>query len=204
MRRFVWLTGLVLAFILSGALAYYGWWVLQIEKGNSALRQGEVETALEIYEKAEWPFQWAPWLARILSDDYQKLVFNRISILYGARENDAVIKKLEQEAARAPFLSETAEYSFWMGNVLLRRAVRAKNPQATVNDLKAALAEYQKGLMAQPEDWDLKYNYELLLSVLSRKGRDESKEEERVKSLLDKMRPQVEPQKEQLAPEKRG
>jgi hypothetical protein len=69
--------------------------------------------------------------------------------------------------------------------------------------LKAAMSEYQRGLAAQPDDWDLKFNYELVRNVLARPDRDRKAQEQKVKSLLDKMRPQ-DPSQQQIAPEKRG
>ena len=94
-----------------------------------------------------------------------------------------------------------------MGNSLLRQAISSKNPDSSASGLKAALSEYQRGLAAHPEDWDLKYNYELVRHTLSRRGLDKTEEEDEeggVKSLLDKNEPQKDKMHEQLPREKRG
>ena len=63
--------------------------------------------------------------------------------------------------------------------------------------------EYQKGLVAQPDDWDLKFNYELVRHIFSQKDQSRQQQEQKVKTLIEKMRPQ-EPSRQELAPEKRG
>ena len=165
--------------------------------------EGNARRAAEIYQAAEAPFLKVPWLTRVLRNDYQRLVFNQVAIFYAEGKDEEVIERLEEEAARAPFLGETGEYAFWNGNVLLRQAARSKKPEVMLKNLKDALTIYRKGLEAQPDDWDLKYNYELVQHVLSQGGRGKKKEE-RVKSILKKMRPLVKPARDKLPPEKRG
>jgi hypothetical protein len=65
------------------------------------------------------------------------------------------------------------------------------------------MSEYQRGLAAQPGDWDLKFNYELVRGILAQPERDRKAQEQKVKSIIDKMRPH-EPSQQQVAPEKRG
>ena len=203
LNKFIRLALLLLIFVLSAGLISYAWWIFQIESGNRALRKGNTQTAAEIFAAAEIPFMAFPWLTRLLKDDYQRLVFDQVGTLYAQGHSDEAMEKLEQATGAAPFLVESGEYSFWTGNLLLRRAVQSKNPEASMEALKSALAEYQKGLAAEPEDWDLKYNYELVKQILSQKDRDKKKEEEKVKSILDKMRPTTDT-KQEIPPEKRG
>jgi hypothetical protein len=113
------------------------------------------------------------------------------------------LAKLEELPADAPTLVESADYSFWMGNLWFRQAVESKNPETSVNALKAALSEYQKGLVAQPDDWDLKFNYELVRNIFGQQDRNRQQQEQKVKTLIEKMRPQ-EPSRQEVAPEKHG
>jgi len=204
LKKFISPAFLVLIFLLSAGLISYAWWLFQIERGNRALRRGESLTAAEIYQSAEAFLGGVPWLAHFFKSDYQKLIFNQVGILYALGRDDEVMDKLDQGTRRAPFLAESGEYSFWTGNVLLRRAIQSKDPEESLEALKGALSEYQKGLAAEPDDWDLKYNYELVRQILSQKELDKKKEGERVKSILEKMRPTVEPSRQELPPEKRG
>lgn len=204
MKKLLWLAFLPLVVLVSAGLIAYSWWLFQIERGNWSLRKGARQTAAEIFSSAEAPLFKIPWLAYLVKSDYEKLFFNQIGILYAKGSHDEAIEKLDEGARRAPFLAESAEYSFWTGNIFLRRATQSKDPEASLNALQVALAEYQKGLAAQPEDWDLKYNYELVRHILSQTDRDKKKDAEKVRSILEKMRPTVQPSREELPPEKRG
>jgi hypothetical protein len=128
---------------------------------------------------------------------------NQVAILYSQRKNGDALAKLEQLPSDAPELVESADYLFWMGNVLFRQALESKDPETSVKTLTSAMSEYQRGLAAQPDDWDLKFNYELLRSMLAQPDRDKKAQEQKVKSIIDKMRP-TDPTQKQMAPEKRG
>lgn len=203
-KRTLWGVSLAVIFTLSVGSLAYAWWLLQIDRGNRASRKGDLETAAAIYQGAEAPFRRLPWLALLLRDDYRRLTFNQIRLLYERGQTDDVTDKLEEGARRAPFLADSSEYSFWLGNLLLRRAIQSRNPEEKLKALNAALEEYEKGLALQPEDWDLKYNYELVKHVLSQRGQDKKGAGEKVKSILDRMRPTADPTREVLPPEKRG
>jgi tetratricopeptide (TPR) repeat protein len=189
-------------FVVSVGLVGYSWLILQTQTAQRAYEQGDFEAATRIYEQAEKPFYFVPWLSRILREEYKNVSLRQVAILYEQNQTDEAFEKLEQISIAAPSLTESGEYSFWTGNLLFRRALQTKDPETAVNAAKAALSEYQKGLAAQPDDWDLKYNFELV-SQIFQKG-DKSKDEQKVKSLVDKMRQNNEPSREELAPEKRG
>ena len=113
------------------------------------------------------------------------------------------MEKLEQSPAHLPELAESSDYAFWMGNLLFRQATESKNPEASLTALKGALSEYQKGLAAKPDDWDLKFDYELVRAIFAKQDRSQEKQQQKVKTLIEKMRPQ-DPSQQQMAPEKRG
>jgi len=201
MKKFLLPLSYFLIFILSTGSLAYGWLLWQMDKAQKASANGDAPRALEIYARLEALFHKVPWLPRVLEEEYQNVSFSQVSILYGQGKNDEALKKLEQLPAYAPSSAESREYSFWSGNLLFSQAVQTKDPESSANSLKAALSEYQRGLMAEPDDWDLKYNYELVKYILIQKGREQKKEG---RSILEKMRPRVEPAQEQLPPEKRG
>lgn len=203
-KKFFWPVLTALIFVLSAGSLGYAWWLIQIERGNQASRKGDLDAAAEHYQAAEAPLRRLPWLAYILRDDYQALIFNQVRLLYSAGQNDEVMDKLEEGVRSVPLLAESPQYSFWLGNVLLRRAVLSKNPEEKLKALKGALEEYEKGLAAEPDDWDLKYNYELVKTILSQRGQDKKDAGEKVKSILEKMRPTADPSREVPPPEKRG
>lgn len=195
--------GYILLLIISMTLIGYGWMMRQFERAQNAYRQGDSERALELYGKVENRFQQLPWLSAVFKEEYEHMNLNEVAILYNQRKYQEALAKLEALPADASSMAENSEYSFWMGNLLFRQAVESKNPETSVNSLKAALSEYQKGLVAQPDDWDLKFNYELVRHIFSQKDQSRQQQEQKVKTLIEKMRPQ-EPSRQELAPEKRG
>ena len=203
MTRAFWSTCYFVIFVLCTGLLGYSWLVFQVEKAREAQQEGDNEKAARFYSRAERPFYVVPGLPQILREDYKNVSLSQVSILYEQNQSEEAFKKLEQISTTAPFITETGEYAFWSGNLLFQRALQTKDPETSVNSAKAALAEYQKGLVAEPNDWDLQYNFELVSHIFLQKERDQKKEQQKVKSILDKMRP-VEPSREDLAPEKRG
>jgi tetratricopeptide (TPR) repeat protein len=195
--------GYILLFVISMSLIGYGWMMRQFERAQNAYRQGDSAQALEIYNAVESPFQKIPWMSALFKEEYAHLNLNEVAILYSQRKYQEALAKLEALPADAPSVVESSDYSFWMGNLLFRQAVESKNPETSVNALKAALSEYQKGLVAQPDDWDLKFNYELVRNIFGQQDRNRQQQEQKVKTLIEKMRPR-EPSRQELAPEKRG
>ena len=203
MKKAIWSITLALTFLVSLGLISYSWWLFRIDMGNQAAQKGNGQGAAPYYKEAISPFQKAPWLSRILRQDYQGAVFNHVALLYTQGKDDVILETLEQEARQGSPSTETGAYAFWMGNVLLRRTGQSKDPEAMMNSLKEAAAAYRRGLEVEPDDWDLKYNYEMVQSILSQKGRGRG-QQEKVKSILRKMRQLKRPAEKELAPEKRG
>jgi tetratricopeptide (TPR) repeat protein len=203
MKKFLWSVFLILVFLCSAGLIGYSWMVFQISRGVAAARQGEPERAAALFELAETPFRTIPWLARILENDYNRLIFDQVNVLFAQQDQEVIFDKFEEAVRNSPAIKDQGSFAFWTGNLLFRRAVASQDGEEALGYLKSSLAEYQRGLAAAPEDWDLKYNYEVVRQILAQKGQDGRKEGEKVKSILDKMRPAQE-KKQEIAPEKMG
>ena len=197
------LAGYVLVFVISAGLIAYGWVMFELDRAQTAVSQGDMAGAMETYARVERPLNMLPWLTQILPAEHKQASLNQVALLYRERKTADALAKLEQLPVDAPALVESADYSFWMGNVLFRQAIESKDAETATNSLKAALSEYQRGLAQQPDDWDLKFNYELVRNILAQPDRDRKSQEQKVKSIMDKMRPQ-DPSQQQMAPEKRG
>jgi hypothetical protein len=197
------LAGYFLIFVISAALIGFGWLTRELDQAERAFSQGDLAGAMSRYARAERPFEYVPLLTDILPEEHREASLNQVAILYNERKSAEALAKLEQLPAYAPGLVESADYNFWMGTVLFRQATESKDPEAISTALKSAMSEYQRGLAAQPDDWDLKFNYELVRNILAQPERDRKAQERKVKSIIDKMRPQ-DPSQQQVAPEKRG
>lgn len=204
LKRTFWPTILFLLFTFSAGLIAYAFWLFQIDKGNRAYSSGNLTRASELYESAARPIATAPWLGYALANDFENLLFNHVAAHYRMGQFAEAAEKLQQAAEQAPFVSQSGEYSFWLGNLLFRNAVASKNPEEFLKQLKAALDEYERGLRAAPDHWDLKHNYEMTRKILFQKGQTPQTSQEKLKSLLDTMRPATDPAKQELPPEKRG
>jgi tetratricopeptide (TPR) repeat protein len=203
MKKFLWSVFLILVFLCSAGLIGYSWLVFQMSQGVAAARHGELEKAAAIFELAETPFRTIPWLSRILQDDYNRLIFDQVNVLFTQGDQEVILDKFEEAVRNSPAIKDQGNFAFWTGNLLFRRAVASQDGEEALGYLKSSLAEYQRGLAVAPEDWDLKYNYEVVRQILAQKGQEGKKEGEKVKSLLDKMRPTQE-KKQEIAPEKLG
>ncbi len=191
--------------LLSLALLGYGSWLLQLERGARAVERGELDAASDIYASAERSLAGASAFAWLFPDHYSRSVFPQVALLYGRGKIDEAMGKLEQAVTAAPSITDRPEFEFWSGNVLLRRALNNEDPDVIMKNLYAAGEHYRKGLAAAPDDWDLKYNYELVQYMIVQQELDNKKEESRIKSILERMRTVTEPgEKEPPPPEKRG
>lgn len=191
--------------LLSLALLGSGAWLMQLERGARAVDRGELDAAASIYASAERPFASVSVLAWLFPDHYSRSVFPQVALLYGRGKINEAIGKLEQAAAVVPSLTERPEFEFWSGNVLLRQALDTDDPDVIMKNLFAAGEQYRKGVVAMPDDWDLKYNYELVQYLIAQQESENKKEESRIKTILERMRTVTEPgEKEPPPPEKRG
>jgi hypothetical protein len=189
-------------------LISYARWLYRITEANRALAAGDTGAARQVYEASTARLEPFQFLRSPVIPGYRQLVFNQARALYAARQDEALSRMLEAEAARAPFLAEQSEYHFWMGNVECRRALAQKDKQALQAGLQRASESYRRALAAAPNDWDAKYNFELTLHLLDsmRKGREENLERIR-KGQMKLLRENSEKDKTQqtkIAPEKRG
>ena len=203
MKNIFWPIFLTIILLSSAALIGYSWLVLQMSRGVAAARQGELERAATILELAETPFRTVPWLSQVLKDDYEKLIFDQVNVLFAQGQQEVIAGKFEEAVKNSPTIKDRGDFAFWTGSLLFRRAVASQDGEEALGYLKSALAEYQRGLAAAPEDWDLKYNYEVIKQIFAQKEQDGKREGEKVKSILDKMRPAQE-KKQEIAPEKLG
>ena len=194
---------LTLAAFISVILLGYGIWLLQLERAARALAHGDVERATALYTSAERPFHSV--LGRLFPEQYSRAVFPKINVLYNRGKISDAAVELERATTRSPSLTEGPEFAFWSGNILLRRALEATDPDVVLRHLYAASAHYRKALEATPGNWDFKYNYELVQHVIAEQEREKEKELSKMKSILERIRTITEPApKEPPPPEKQG
>ena len=110
MKKFFWAVFLILVFLCSAGLIGYSWLVFQISRGVTAARHGELrDGARAIFELAETPFRTVPWLSRILKDDYEKLTFDQVNVLFAQGEPEVIFDKFEEAVRSSPAHQRSGE-----------------------------------------------------------------------------------------------
>jgi len=197
----------VLLLAASTALLTYARWLRLISDGNQALAAGDIPAARQAYQAATRRLDQFGFLRQVGGPGYRQLIFNQARALYAAKEDEALTRLLENESTRTPGLSDESEFHFWTGAVQFRHGLTLKDKQALQTNLQQTGESFRLALMAAPNDWDVKYNYELTMRLLDnmRKGKEDTLE--RIKKGQMKLLREGDKTKEQqnkMAPEKRG
>ncbi len=207
-RRMVIGAAAILVLAVSLLLVSYARWLRGISAGNRELAGGDYAAAAKAYDAASQRLTRFPWVRTLGGPGYRQLVFNHARALYAAKQDDGLMQMLENEGRSAPFLTEDREFYFWTGNVQFRHAIAQKDKQTVQAGLQQAADAYRRALAAAPDDWDIKYNYELTVNLLAsmRKGKDDQLEKIK-KGQMKILKEETDKDKERqqkMAPEKRG
>jgi hypothetical protein len=161
------------------ALIAYARWTKPLEEAQAAVREGNLERALERYAAAESRFAKVAPARTLFQRDYHTAVENHVWALYSLNRYDQTIEK----AAASP---STPKTHFWAANALFQKARLEEQPEARTSWLTRADEEYRKALQLAPEDWDIKYNYELTRRILTELKKDPKNQQ----PLMQILRPQ--------------
>ena len=183
MRR--WLDGsglwpaLLLALVCGLGLIGAAAWLRPLEQGRVAAAAGRLEQAKEFFATAEARFDRFPLSQLVFPSAYAASQANQLWLLYRLGEHDALLEK-------APSSVPQAQAHFWSGCALFSRAADEVEAQARVGWLSRASEEFRKALVLAPDDWDVKYDYELTERLLAQLRKDPEKPP---KLLLQLLRP---------------
>jgi tetratricopeptide (TPR) repeat protein len=145
--------GLALA---AGASAIaYAQWMRAAADGDAALAAGRYEEALASYADAEARFDRRAAARALLASDYSHVMANQLWLLHRLQRYDAVVEK----AQRAP---ESALPHFWAGCAFFEKARVETNPEPRLGWLTRAEEELRRAIEAAPDDWDTKYDFEMV------------------------------------------
>jgi tetratricopeptide (TPR) repeat protein len=126
-----------------------------ITEADRALAAGQWETALAAYQGAERQFDRISALKPVVASDYNRVVGNELWLLYRLQRYDEAIEKAE----RAP---EMASPHRWSGLALFAKSRAETNPQGQLGWLTRSEEELRRAVEAAPNDWDTKYDFELV------------------------------------------
>lgn len=148
--------GLMVLVLLVGCTALaYSRWTRPVTEADAALAAGQFDRALRDYAAAEARFDQAPPIKQLFASEYNRLIANQLWLLYRLGRYDETIDKAE----RAP---EGAMPHFWAGMALYHESDAERKQEARQQLLNSAQQELRRAIEAAPEDWDTKYNFELV------------------------------------------
>src|SRR5713226_2374169 len=150
----------VLVLLAGGAALAYARWTDPAADGDRAIADGQLERALAAYAHAEARFDRIGAAKQLFAADYDRVIGNQLSVLYRLERYDDTIEK----ADRAP---EGAMPHFWSGCAFFAQARAEEMPEARLGWMSRAEAELRRALDAAPDDWDTKYDFELVTRLAS-------------------------------------
>ncbi len=148
-------TAMVLLFVAGGAALAYARWTRGIADGDADLAGGRYEQALVRYADVEARFDRSAAARELFAADYSHVMANQLWLLYRLQRYDDAIDK----AQRAP---ETARPHFWSGCAFFEKARAEEKPDPRLGWLTRAEEEFRRAVEAAPDDWDTKYDFELV------------------------------------------
>ena len=149
---------MVLMLLAGGSAIAYAGWMRPAADGDAALAEGRYDQALASYADAEARFDRFAAAKALFAGDYSHVLASRLWILHRtARYDDAI-----DTAQRAP---ESAQPHFWSGCAFFEKARAEEKPDARLGWLMRAEEEFRRAVEASPDDWDTKYDFELVTKL---------------------------------------
>ncbi len=151
----------MVAMLLAGSAAVaYAAWMRPAADGDAALADGRYDQALARYADAESRFDRLAAAKELFGGDYAHVMANRLWILHRLERYDETV----DTAQRAP---ESALPHFWSGCAFFEKARAEEKPDLRLGWLTRAEEEFRRAVEAAPDDWDTKYDFELVTKLAS-------------------------------------
>lgn len=146
---------MVLVLIAGTAALVYARWTGPTADADASLANSRYEQALAGYKEAEARFDRFAAARPLFAADYAHVMENQLWTLYRLQRYDETIDK----AQAAP---ENAQSHFWAGCALFEKARAEEKTDARLGWLTRAEEEFRRAVEATPDDWDTKYDFELV------------------------------------------
>ena len=168
---------MLLALVCGAGLLAAGVWLRPLEEGRAAAAAGRFEEARARFAAAEARFDRLPLSKQLLPSAYAASQANQVYLLYQLGEHEALLEKAPSSVPQAPI-------HFWSGCALFARASAEAETQARIGWLSRASEEFRKALVVAPDDWDVKYDYELTERLLAQLRKNPEKPPKEMLQLL--------------------
>jgi tetratricopeptide (TPR) repeat protein len=174
---------MVLALLAGLAMIAYARWMAPAAGGDVSLAEDRYEQALARYLDAEARFDRFAAAKQLFADDYSHVMANQLFVLHRLRRYDETI----DTAQRAP---EQALPHFWAGCAFFEKARAEEKPDPRLGWLTRAEEEFRRAVEAAPDDWDTKYDFELVSKLAAELRK---RPETPPNQLMQLLRPQPKP-----------
>ena len=142
--------------LIAGAAALaYARWTRPAADADAAVAQAKYEQALAGYAAAESRFDRFDAAKQLFAADYSHVMASQLWLLHRLERYDEAI----ETAQRAP---ESAQPHYWSGLAFFEKARAEDKPDPRLGWLTRAEEEFRRAVEAAPDDWDTKYDFELV------------------------------------------
>ena len=153
--------------VVSVGLVLYGRTLQRIDRANALYWDGSTDDAVAAFRDLEEGLRKHGWMARLVPRERERVLHNYMRLLYLREDYDSVI--VQGEAALLDHDGPAPLVSYWLGNAYYRKAVSGEaQEEDALAWLRRAGEQYQKAVVDGSEDWDVKYNHELVQTLLRR------------------------------------
>jgi tetratricopeptide (TPR) repeat protein len=174
-----WLLAAALAVVTYPSLQYSAM-LRDMDRARSLYAQGDLQTALGVYQRVEGRLRAHRAIRLIPAGDRQTLLLNQARLLYALNRYDDAIDQLQKEDEISGIATD-GRFHLLRGNIAFRRTLQDfRRPRTAdmdtsrsagdLNILREGLIQaednFRQALELSSNDWDAKYNYELVDGML--------------------------------------
>src|SRR3989338_6453745 len=155
--------------VASAGLVVYWQTLHRIERASALYWDGSTDGAIAAYRDLEEGFRSHSWLARLIPEERDRVLHNYLRLLYLQEDYDSVI--VQGEASLLDHDGPAPLVRYWLGNAYYRKAISGEaEEEDALAWLRRAGEQYQNAVIDAPGDWDVKYNHELVQTMLRQLG----------------------------------
>jgi len=151
---------MVVLLVVGCVMVAYARWSHPIAYADAAMVTGDIGPAIDAYAVAEERFDALPPLKWLLPSEYNRVIASQLRLLYYIELYEETIER----AARAP---ADADAHFWAAAACFQMGLLEEEggPSARLAWFGRAQQELMRALDVTPDDWDIKYDLELVLRI---------------------------------------
>jgi len=151
--------------LLTGALLIMaGRWFSPMVSAQQAMKDGRLQEALLEYRNAERRLAGSSIVRRLLPEVYDSAISSELAIMYSLKQYDEVIDKAGASGSSAA--------RFWAGCALFAKADVDISDKNRLNWMAQAQQEFRGAIDAEPDNFDARFNYELIARLIAGMKKD--------------------------------